>query len=759
VTGCYQSYENGGFDVDGLLKIHRVFGHRPVETPFRGSPGETLFRQIKQAIDSQMNQGKVGLIPSRRTEIDSQMDAGTELLEATDMQRPAFVNLTWGAGLDEYIISTERSLNAPDALRRRRNLEEAIKAFQTVLLLDPTNRAGKFYLAACLRSPTIEQREDAREYYRQLLEDQAQDKWESPTRQDLYMTFDGETPERVQSWFAAAAARSTNPRAKECFQQMADNNANYVTFLRTRNTTNGIDLDRAKTNLLRALESLKNPAANPNHWGVDAYMGEFARAFGTNCCAAARALADFLPEMIEHFPELRPELQGAVVSRQVDTNASVIADFQKTLDWYSDHPEEAKSREFWNGLDYLLPWCYRQGCDRLAETIVEIDREGPHAKAFGSGDERLPVALDYFKHEQWRDALRMFQCYSNRPATVLNRGQRLGPVLTGRYADYCAKKLGVPHEHDPREFDIGEPCLDLDDGGVFVLDSAGAWIGGRAELRHVDLDLNTNLRVPLPLDAGIPITCLCVGDSKVWVGTGGAGLVEVDKASHECRRFTERDGMLMNSIARLHVSSGSLWIGYGQGTLGGLGEFALSSHRFRSFMPATVTNMVRADLTTDPFYGPPRHSVIDIETLANGDVLALASAGALHRFSPSREAWETVRNQNGYSVACFAADGRYLVERIINRRGLDICTLRDQRWQTLTDPDGMPNDPGSLALDGDGLWVLGEGFIAWVDPEQLKVRRFCYIPTVAAHGIRVGSGYVWAHADRHLYRTPLRDLR
>ena len=55
---------------------------------------------------------------------------------------------------------------------RQRNLGEAIRAFETVLLLDPTNREAKLDLALCLRDPIINRVDDARRYYNEILDAQ-----------------------------------------------------------------------------------------------------------------------------------------------------------------------------------------------------------------------------------------------------------------------------------------------------------------------------------------------------------------------------------------------------------------------------------------------------------------------------------------------------------------------------------------------------------------------------------------------------------
>jgi hypothetical protein len=64
-----------------------------------------------------------------------------------------------------------------------------------------------------------------------------------------------------------------------------------------------------------------------------------------------------------------------------------------------------------------------------------------------------------------------------------------------------------------------------------------------------------------------------------------------------------------------------------------------------------------------------------------------------------------------------------------------------------------------MTLDGNDLWVGGEGFIALVDLTECKIRKFCHIPAAGVDRIQVGGGYVWAQYDWHLYRALLSNVR
>src|SRR5204862_3266270 len=57
---------------------------------------------------------------------------------------------------------------AQEPANRRRNLEEAIRSFQTVLLLEPDNLEAKYNQAVCFHDDALSHLDDGRNYLREL---------------------------------------------------------------------------------------------------------------------------------------------------------------------------------------------------------------------------------------------------------------------------------------------------------------------------------------------------------------------------------------------------------------------------------------------------------------------------------------------------------------------------------------------------------------------------------------------------------------
>ena len=123
VTGSYQSYETTNLQVELDLEVARSFG-KTESVSLRGQPGGPLYQEVKQAIDRAMSKDTAAIIPTRQSEVRRQMANGKQLAGINSaFQGPDLVYLgeAFNTVLDEQ-----------KAARKKRNAEEALRAFQTV---------------------------------------------------------------------------------------------------------------------------------------------------------------------------------------------------------------------------------------------------------------------------------------------------------------------------------------------------------------------------------------------------------------------------------------------------------------------------------------------------------------------------------------------------------------------------------------------------------------------------------------------------
>jgi tetratricopeptide (TPR) repeat protein len=737
--------------------------------------------------------------------LKAQLNSGRDLLEAVIATKGYNHGYDW--------IGYKGGLSDKEVALVRRNAEEAIRAFETALLLDPNNREAKFQLAACFQKPFIHRVDEARELYREIIEELVDDRWTGEAQRELAWGLEERSSaEEAARWFQSALARNTNKSRTEFFRQRAETAANAI-IIQRGDSPQATEL--AQKRLLERIrlnrEFIKNSSGS---FHPDYGMDDFAEAFKHDKDATARALVEFLPKMKGEYPDMIPYLLASVLDSQTEANGLIATEFERVLDDCIKTPGRVfKPEKFWQDVRWkVYGWCFSKTNYGLAVKLMEGQRSaavGGFVSEFKDQD-KIKLGYAYMSAGQWKDALETFGSFSNRQFRAEGGGpwgKAFVPILTRNLANDCRSKLGLAIDRDPREFDIGPDVVCLHEVSDFACDADGLWLAIAGQLIQCNFDLKTNRIVNLPIDPGTPISCLSLGAEKIWIGTSGEGLVEYDKTTHACRHHTEADGLMMDNLTSLHVAGDVLWIGYGGKNGGGLGQLDLKTGKFKSYM---------ASLTASTSIAPPKTAVGNITSI-KGDEVWLTAKSVAWQFHPTTDSWGTLPNKGGQFVTCLTADSHWVVqgvgigqnEVVIETRiagtsktnlptktklivtseeerslrasfktngglqrisgsssggvrpkgGLEIRASLEDKWQSVVELDGLPNPPTVMALDGDALWIGGEGFITQVDLKECMVRKFCHIRARAVDRIQVGGGYVWVKFDKHLHRAALRELR
>ncbi len=342
------------------------------------------------------------------------------------------------------------------------------------------------------------------------------------------------------------------------------------------------------------------------------------------------------------WPDLRaksgakaPHVLATLVTHLQDTNSSIVAEFRKSLAFCRDNPEKIQScRNYFHSVTvFVYDWAIKVGDHRLALEIMLAKRQAALAKtelAFEAGD-TVRLAFAHAKLEQWADALAAFEELGETPIRMNLSGpwgSPSKPFLPTSAAAFCRKQLGIAPVQLHGRFDLGAPSLRLHAPSTFAVTVDALWVAVGGKLLKLDLNLHTNFQVMLPVDDDVPMTALEAGPNHIWIGTRGAGLVEFEKATQQCRRITTDDGLLRNDISCLHRKNEVLWIGFGHDAgggatrLGGLGKLDLETGRVSAFSAPLQTNPL-ARSSTNPFEakddpsGPPR--VLELQNIRSTD--------------------------------------------------------------------------------------------------------------------------------------------
>lgn len=766
VSGSYQSYETTNYVIQTDLEVNRIFGVNK-RVAVTGEPGEKICENIKHAIEQVVNQNSGRIIPSRKTEVRLQMSTGLELASAeAPLKNPDYLI---SGGTSSFVFDPERTA------RRKRNLEEALRAFETVLLLEPTNRQARFFAAACLVNQTIQRVDEARQYYRELLEAPLQDVWAGKARQGLVESFERNELEPKAVWFDSAAGNTSSSNAAAFYKQQAEAARAELLLKSTGPKAQALAEERLWNNMTNAL---LGSVAGPT--GVE----EFVKTFGTDHGAAAEALAKLYPNLKGRALPLAPYLLAAVVAAQVDTNAPLVAEFRQLLEHLKQHPEAVfDPGTFWPHVESAVwKWSWRQKDYRLAAAFLEAKVAASvvftpatsytnHTRPVEISDrDRIRLGFAHLRTEEWEKALREFESFSGQPISLFEEawGDGVTFVSTRRQANLCRRKLGLPVPAGLPELELGKPVMQLCRDQTFIASGEGLWIPFENSVLQVDFALHTNFVVKVPMDQ--PVTALCVTSSNLWVGTDGAGLYEFDKATRQFQHLTHEQGLLLDSIASFCLSGESLWIGYGRKVReaelksdGGLGVFDLRTRRVRSLGVSLPDGQAGANLATRAAVGqPPRSTVLALKEGAAGEIWFIAESPVpwLGRYRAAENAWD-VDLQGCTSIVSdskhlFAGQNlNYFGENKSGTLGVGMRELNDRtaKWQEFKRPEGLP--PArvtALALDGAILWAGGFGYLAQLDTTAGQVIGIAYPETEAVDQIQVGGGYVWAQWNCCLYR-------
>ncbi len=110
------------------------------------------------------------------------------------------------------------NLDANELSRRRHNIGEAIRAFQTVLLLQPTNGEARIVQRGQLTTGRLD---EALNYCREVLENRLGRVVVWNLQTSLHYSFPGE-PEEKARWFETALQQATNTPSREYFRREAE---------------------------------------------------------------------------------------------------------------------------------------------------------------------------------------------------------------------------------------------------------------------------------------------------------------------------------------------------------------------------------------------------------------------------------------------------------------------------------------------------------------------------------------------------------
>lgn len=278
-------------------------------------------------------------------------------------------------------------------------------------------------------------------------------------------------------------------------------------------------------------------------------------------------------------------------------------------------------------------------------------------------------------------------------------------------------------------------------GGAYVFAMAedlegGLWLATRNGLHRLRDGRFVPLGEPEGLAAASYVVARDTDGQRLWVGTEGSGLIEVD--GRAIRRVTTADGLASNSISALApAADGGLWVGTFGGGLHYLGPDGLQTYDRDDGLPSNHVLALLEDRDGKRLW-----------IGADGGLAVLSGTG-VQRYGAEdglpdgliRQIHQTADGtlwlgSNGGGLARFDGETFEVIDRSDGLSGNIIFAIHE-------------DERGSLwvgARDG-GLSRIHAGQIARIGPDQ-------GLPLTAVHAIKQdASGYLWLSGANGLVRV------
>ncbi|MDB6109004.1 MAG: hypothetical protein JWR69_754, partial [Pedosphaera sp.] len=597
VDGMFRVFQDDEFKINLILRIERVGGEAQLLS-FKEVPGKILDNKIISAIDAALKEvPRQPPAGSSRAEAHLQFKRGKALSSLHSIDD----NDTWLGG---YTLDQNKE-------RRQKNIQEAISAFEAALLLEPEWWEAKMYAAICLDAPDIERPDLARDYYQEVMAGSADPKLVGLARTRYLRSYFGRDDEYALKLIAAQAESATNLETRVTFLVLLQTPVENL-FQKGRMTTDE-RLEYLKREAFASLEldELRAGAGKEfmRAWRIHDYFNEIYFTLGHDQAAAAAYLDHLVPVMTKTFPSMELYLIGTHfvwLPKEAPFNSARLETLMKVL---QSQPEAIRAQKNWNRsffMDLMEHCLWRERYD-LAETAAVILEKLDDRLAEAAIVNRRHAYLAYCHQEQgqWGKAAEEFEALGdcklvfglpgpwgkapfafNAKEAALACRQHFGgsPLTHLRESD--------PVKADPLKIVLQKPILTLGKSIVFACDGETVWLADGMVLfsynqREARLD-----GIDLPESVQRNITCICVGEDKVWFGTAGSGLIELDKASKNV--LVHQDNLLLPNITALHLTDQRLWIGYGREHAGGVGYLDLTSKKIYGLTPELTTETMRS---------------------------------------------------------------------------------------------------------------------------------------------------------------------
>jgi hypothetical protein len=758
------------------FKLNRVHG-QPTSFELEGASGPNFHTQIHNAISQTIaaHQNDAVAFQSRRAESDYLRDQAIDLCDVGPFRSVFSMMFLTVNPYESYV------LNETEGARRAFRLREAIHAFESSLVTNPTNAETKVYLGLCYESSFIDRASDARRLYREIIATPLRDKWAQNARLRLAKSYQVENPRRALDILRRAEDEAPDAESTALFRRVGDS-----VFLNPRQA-NADYYANQKTAVLEGLDQTlaelqrTNPVIG-NVYPPSVHVFDFIKDKQQRAAETWK----FIQELKPRFPTIYPYL---VCQIDKDSSPEMKTELRHVIaEALQNTNQLARPAFFFRHLEQVASGFYEPDPD-LALHVTEA-RDDAEKKGFVAAPDEYFLSTKAFllaTQGNWRDALAVFERMGNAVFTTNKRdpwgndGNHIVSALA--CADRCREKLNLPSPRPGFHREAGRPIFASDERPIFAVQSDKIWFGNSKRL----LEATTSGKIQRDRTLTLPAaaSALVVVTNQIFIGTQGAGLIRMDNESLTQRRFGADGKLLSDHIATLSLIGSQLWIGYGVettsreyaeaydlhhrnfGPSGGVSYMELSSAKITSF-PSTGASRNQSD--SDNGLGifdhsPPNLPVLDIRGAPDASIYMAVLQRGVQRFEPAANRWTALRQERvtQTSPSSVAISEKYLC---LAESGSDgFSSARKPLWirqaggkpdRFFSPEDGLPDyHISTLLLEGDKLWIGGYGYVALLDLAANKLTQIISLPSPEVTQIAHTGPNLWIATDSSIYTLPL----
>jgi hypothetical protein len=765
VDGFWQSFDSVGDQIEATVRVTRI-GGSTARRGIRADRGPELLAAAMRSTEELLAANHDGVPkPSRRAEVAAQIARGVERSHLPANAVDPIAVVPWqitGKGGHEEIARVHRE-----------SLLAAIPFFESALLLDPDNALAKLHVARCLADPGVGRPDEARAYYRELM-DSTNHTVARFAGMGIGRTLDDYgTAEQARDWYRYLERRAPDSE-KPWYKSFADSAENRV---RRPDRARNPEHRAAREDALRSsLARWRNEARASKDISITGEFFAFMHGSKLAPDEFQDHLEEFVPKLSREFPEFEPHILVRAAAVATRTNTPLRRQIETSIEAATRSPHSVvAATNYFEWVGALSDKALEDPDLRLgvlvADALSAAGAAGIHGRYSGALEQAC--ASIYVGAGRWHDAEQVYRRMSElvTQAKLPSReGWRLFPIGRSRMIDLCRAKQSLEALTTPEEFSLGSPVFTLNKPFLFRPDGDRVWVAIDDQLLEQTLDgkPGTHHKFARPL---LGFRTMAVGPGHIWIGHD-EGLLEFNRADGTFRGIGIADGLLLPVVQALHWADGYLWIGYYDGASGGVSRMDTKSHAIRSFTPNLRDegeHTARLGRKTSEWNEAPKEPVWSLTTRGNDELWVSVGGKGFQRLRTTTGEWATPMRWRPWihmlhvpRVRTVVANAAWVAgceePQTPERAETAPILFLPQGSDEANDIDAEQGLPyravRSMALDGDVLWTSGPAYVAAFD---LKTRRRVALRLFNFHVVSdlvLSGSDVWFRVNEKVYRVP-----